>query len=300
LVTGGTGFVGRAVVRALLERGDLVTVLTREADRARASLPRDVRVAQWSPPKRGPWMDELEVVDGVVHLAGATVLGRWNARQKRTIDESRGTVTDLLVDAIGAAQNKPAVLVSASAVGYYGDSRSDRVDESAKPGRGFLADVTERWEAAAKRAEEHDVRNVRLRLGVVFGPGGGALQEMLGPMRMFVGGPIGKGDNYISWVYLDDVVGMALMALDDDSISGPLNCTSPFPTTARELAVQMGSVLGRPRIGAPGFVAGMMFGEAAEAVTGSLRVAPSRALELGYEYHKARLLPALEASLHSD
>jgi uncharacterized protein (TIGR01777 family) len=300
LVTGGTGFVGRALVRELVRRGDQVTVLSRDVSAARGSVPRGVRVAAWSPEKAGPWRDELSVVDAVVHLAGAPVAVRWSEAYKTKIRASRVESTRQLVEAIAAQKHKPEVLVSGSAIGFYGSHRPEgEVDEEGSQGKDFLAGVCEKWEEAARAVAQHGVRSVQLRIGVVLGPGGGALGKMVMPMRVGVAS-VGKGDNYISWVHLDDVVGMALMALDDPELSGPINVTSPHFATQRELVAAAASVLGRPALRVPKAALRIAMGEASEAMLGSLRAFPRRAIDLEYAYHYARLVPALEASLIED
>jgi uncharacterized protein (TIGR01777 family) len=301
LVTGGTGFIGGALVRALLSRGNLVTVLTRDAAKGRSKVPRDARVVAWSPGKPGPWEDELSVVDAVVHLAGATVVKRWTDSYKKQIRSSRVDTARALVDAIGKHEHRPEVLVSASGVGYYGaDHPGEELDEGSGPGSDFLAKVCIDWESEARRVEDHGVRSVQLRIGSVLGEGGGMVDGMVQLGGAFVGGPIGKGDNIVSWVHLDDVVGMILMAIDDDSISGPINATSPYVATQRELAETMGSVLGRPALGVPLPVAKAILGDLVSAACGSLNAQPKRAMELGYEYHYAHLTPALEDALMAE
>jgi uncharacterized protein len=298
LVTGGTGFVGAALVSALALRGDKVTVLSRSPRKAK--LPRGVRSAEWTPTKAGNWQEELGTVDAVVHLAGNPVAQRWNKAVKESIEKSRVESTRLLVEGIANTAHKPAVMVSASAVGYYGISRSKRVVEDSSPGDGFLPDLCKGWEANARAAEDHGVRTVQLRIGVVLGPDGGALDKMVAPLRMFVNGPIGRGDNVVSWIHRDDVVGMILWALDDDTTTGAYNCTSPYPTTGRELAKSIGSVIGRVAVPAPVAAARMVLGDAVDVVVGSLDVYPERAVDAGYEYHHARLVPALESALMAD
>jgi uncharacterized protein (TIGR01777 family) len=297
LVTGGTGFVGRALVRALRARGDAVTVLSRDPVGARRALGRGVRVAHWEPRRPGPWCDELGTAEAVVHLAGAPIARRWTARYRIELEESRVTSTRLLVEAIGRARRKPAALVSASATGFYGADRPDEVEEGSAPASDFLGGLCQRWEEAARGAEEHGLRTVLLRTGVVLGPSGGALAKMVGPGRAFVGGPIGRGDNWMSWVHLDDAVGMALWAIDDEGVRGAVNVTSPYYVTARDLATTAASVLGRPRLGMPEAAARIVFGDAVDVMVGSLRAEPRRAIEAGYEYHHARIVPALAAAL---
>jgi uncharacterized protein (TIGR01777 family) len=307
LVAGGTGFVGAHLVRALVARGDMVTVLTRDVVAARKELPRECRVAQWEPGKKGPWFDELSFVDAVVNLAGAPVAQRWTDASKRNIKESRVRATASLVESLDAAGSsrarnarRPAVLVNASAIGYYGTPTAGEVDESGGAGSDFLAGVCKEWEEAAEGATALGVRVVALRIGVVLGRGGGALARMVGPMGAFVAGPIGKGDNAVSWVHVDDVVGMTLWALDNESVSGAVNCTSPYATTGKGLAKTMASVLGKPAFAAPEAFVRPVLGDMIEIVIGSQKVFPKRAVDLGYEFHFAKLFPALEEALVGD
>jgi uncharacterized protein len=299
LITGGSGFVGRRLVEELAARGDQVTVLARDAGRARGHFPDRVRCAAWTPGKEGPWVEELAVVDAVVNLAGEPVAQRWSQAAKDRIVKSRVDATRVLVDAIGKAAHKPSVLVCASAIGIYGPHAPDEaIDERTEPGQGFLASVAERWEEAARAVEAHGLRAVEVRLGVVLGEGGGALEKMLIPFKLFAGGPIGAGKQVVSWVHRDDVVGMILLALDDDRVKGPLNAVSPNPVTSNELAHALGAVLNRPSwLRTPAAAVQLAMGEAAEILTTGQRVLPARAIELGYEFRYARLVPALESIL---
>lgn len=301
LITGGTGFIGRRLSQELLARGDRVTVLTRDVGKARGKVTPGVRVAGWTPSAEGPWFDELDKVDAVVHLAGEVVAQRWSDAKKREIEQSRVGSTERLVEAIGRAKHKPKVLVSASATGFYGArDPNEELDETSSRGSGFLAELVEKWEAAAKQAEAHGVRTAMLRIGVVFGKGGGALQQMVPAFKWFVGGPIGSGEQVYSWVHIDDVVGLALLAIDDESVSGPINATSPYPATAGEVAKAIGVTLNRPSyFKVPKGIVNAMLGEAAEVVTESQRVLPRRAIDLGYEFRHARLMPAIESILGS-
>jgi len=304
ILAGATGFVGDHLVRALIARGDSVTVLTRDAAAAQKTLPSEARSVAWVPGEKGSWFEELALADAVVNLAGAPVAQRWTDASRRLIKASRVAATTSLVEAIEAAgelrqQNgrRPTVLVNASAIGYYGTPTLGRVTEDAGAGDDFLADVCNGWEEAALGAEKLGVRVVRLRIGVVLGKGGGAMAKMLGPLRAFVAGPIGKGDNTVSWVHLDDVVGMITWALDDARVSGAINCTSPHSTTGRELAKAMASVLGKFALPAPEAVVRLMLGDMVDLVIGSQDVYPKRALELGYAFRFAQLLPALREAL---
>lgn len=302
LITGGSGFIGRALARELLARGDHVTVLTRDVHKTRKHMPQAVRVTAWTPTKIGPWADELSVIDAVVHLAGAPVAQRWTDKTKRAIEESRITSTRVLVEAMGQAKKKPSVFVCASAVGYYGPRPpGEELDESGEAGKDWLAGVVVRWEEAAREAEKLGIRTVELRIGVVLGEGGGALEKMVTPFKMYAGGPLGDGKQMVAWVHRDDVVGMTLLAIDNESVSGPINAVSPNPATGDEVAEALGIVLAKPSwLRVPAGVVGMMMGEAAQVVTTGQRVYPRKAVDLGYEFRYARLVPALESILGPD
>lgn len=283
----------------LIARGDRVTVLSRDVHKAQRRLPSGVRVAAWQPPGTGPWIDELDRVDAVAHLAGEAVAQRWTEAKKREIVDSRVGSTEALVNAIERASHKPKVLVSGSATGFYGPRPDDETcDEATDRGSGFLADLVEKWEGAAMKAEALGVRTVLLRTGVVFGKGGGALERMVPAFKMFAGGPVGDGKQIYSWVHIDDVVGMILFAIDDDRVKGPMNATSPFAATAKEVANALGTVLNRPAwLRVPKGMVGLFLGEAAEILTESQKVFPKKAVELGYEFQHAKLVPALESLL---
>lgn len=302
LITGGSGFVGRKLITELLARGDHVSVFSRNARKTRAELPLQVRVIEWNPAKVGPWADELSVVDAVVHLAGENVAQRWTDKAKRAIDESRSGSTRVLVEAMSQAKPKPGVLVCASAVGYYGPRPGDEeLDEESSPSNDFLANVVVKWEEAAREAEQHGIRSVQMRIGIVLGEGGGPLEKLVMPFKLGVGGHVGDGKQVISWVHRDDVVGMIIMALDNEGVSGPINVVSPNPVTGKEMADAIGVVMGKSSwLPVPNFALGLAMGEASVIVTTGQRVMPKRAVELGYEFHQARLVPALESILGKD
>jgi uncharacterized protein (TIGR01777 family) len=299
LITGGSGFVGRKLAKELLARGDQVTVLTRDARRAKGELPAAVRCASWNPEKAGAWFEELGIVDAVVHLAGENVAKRWTDAVKKRIESSRIDSTRHLVEAIARAAHKPEVLVSASATGYYGAQAPEKeLDETSPPGSDYLASVCTRWEEAAREVEKLGVRAVQVRIGVVLGEGGGALEKMLLPFKLYAGGPMGDGKQMISWVHRDDVVGMLLLAIDNPEVKGPINAVSPNPVSSKELATAIGTVTSRPSwIPAPAFALKLAMGEAASILLTGQRVIPQRAIDLGYEFHRARLVPALESIL---
>jgi uncharacterized protein (TIGR01777 family) len=275
-----------------------VTVLTRNVKKTRRHMPQGVRVTAWTPDKLGSWVDELEVIDAVVHLAGENVAQRWSDAVKRRIEQSRVGSTKVLVEAIGKAKRKPSVLVCASAVGFYGMKPPDVVlDEDSEAGTGFLADIVARWEQAAREVEAHGVRSVEVRIGVVLGDGG-ALDKMVTPFKLYAGGPVGDGKHVISWVHHDDAVGIILLAIDNEELKGPINAVSPNPATSNEMAEALGIVLNKPSwLRVPTGAIALAMGEAAEILTKGQRVFPKRAVELGYEFRYARLVPALESIL---
>jgi uncharacterized protein (TIGR01777 family) len=294
LVTGATGFIGSQLVRELQKRGDDVTVLLRSPDQVeRFSQP--IRAVTWDQPAAA-----CAGQDAVVHLAGEQAVGvRWDEAAKARILSSRVDTTRALVSAIASADLRPRVLVSASAVGYYGAREGgDLVDESGVAGSDFLAQVCAQWEAAAQAAQASNVRVVRARLGVVFGRGGGALQEMAKPFRLFAGGPIASGKQVVSWVHRADVIGIILRCIDDESISGPVNVVAPEPVTQGELAGAIGRVLRRPSwLRVPGAALRLRFGEGADPLLTGQRVVPARMHDAGYVWQHADLEAALREAL---
>jgi uncharacterized protein (TIGR01777 family) len=298
-VTGATGTIGRSVVDALLERGDEVTVLTRDEAHAHEVLPGAV-LYSWRDPLRDPAPSQaLAGRDAVVHLAGEPIAQRWTADAKQMIRASRELGTRNLVAGLRAAEPRPRVLVAQSAVGYYGPLGDERVDESAPPAAGdFLADVVIAWEREAQAAEELGVRVVRTRAGMVLSEHGGALAKMLPPFKLGVGGPVAGGQQYVSWVHIDDVVGAMLRAVDDDSLSGAVNVTAPEPVTNRELSRTLGRVLVRPAVTpVPAFALRLLYGEMGSIVTTGQRAVPARLLEARYEFRQPELEAALRAAV---
>ena len=298
-VTGATGTIGSAVVHALLDRGESVVVLTRDPDRARERLGTGVDARLWADPKADPApADALSGCDGVVHLLGEPVAQRWNEAAKREIRDSRVLGTRQLVEGLRAADPRPRVLVSQSASGFYGPRGEEPVDEGASPARGdFLADVVVAWEDEASRAEELGMRVALTRTGVVLAPGGGALEKMLPPFKMGVGGPVAGGRQYVPWVHVDDVVGAILFALDTDAASGPFNVAAPEPVTNRDLSKALGRVLRRPAfMPVPAPALRLLYGEMATIVTTGVRMLPGRLQELGYRWKRPDLEDALRAA----
>jgi uncharacterized protein (TIGR01777 family) len=295
LVTGASGFIGSALCDALLGRGDTVVGLSRDPQRARSTNPSVIWHA-WEPTLERPPAAAFENVNGVINLEGEKINQRWTDDAKRRIMESRRVGTRNLIAAIAGLEQKPKVLVNQSAIGFYGDCGEAMVDESAPSGEGYDAEVVREWEAGARGAEGVGVRLVIVRTGHVLDPRGGLLGELLTPFKLGVGGPIAGGRQYMSWIHIDDEIGILLWALDNDTVSGTVNSTAPNPVTNREFAQAIGRALGRPAsVPVPGFVLDLKFGsEFGQVLRGGQRVMPRRALDLGYQFRFADIDSALK------
>ena len=294
LVTGASGLIGTALCDALFARGDHVVGLSRDPARARRANPR-ATWHRWEPTLERPDPAAFEGVEGVVNLVGERIDQRWNDEVKQRIIETRRQGTHNLVQAIGALENPPGVLVSQSAVGYYGDAGAEEVDENAGPGSSFDSEVTQAWEAAAHEIDGADVRLVIVRTGQVLTPAGGMLKELLTPFRLGVGGPLAGGKQYVSWIHLEDEVGILLWALDDERVSGVVNAASPNPATNKDFSKALGRALNRPAVApVPGFVLDLKFGrEFGRVLRGGQRAIPRRTQELGYVFKHPDLDEAL-------
>ncbi len=304
-VTGGTGLVGSLLVKKLRQRGDHVVLLTRRPDAVRTQWGDGVTIVGGDPVQAGPWMDAVKNCDAVVHLAGEGIFNRrWSDDFKHLIYSSRVKGTDNIVAALSSplhtrgegqgVRGRPPVLVSASAIGYYGPHGDEELTEACLAGNDFLAQVCIDWEKAAQPAIIHGVRLVLLRTGVVLDKAGGALAKMLTPFKMCVGGPIGSGRQWMSWIHNDDEVGLILFAVDHADINGPLNAVAPHPVTNKEFSKALGKVLGRPSfLPTPAFALRVMLGESSEIITKGQKVLPKKALAAGYAFKFPDLDPAL-------
>ena len=293
LVTGSTGLVGSALLPFLTAGGNRVARLVRSRTRPAKS---DIPEIQWDPAVGSMDLSGLDEFDAVVHLAGESIAeGKWTPAKKASIRDSRVKGTTLLCQSLAQLQQPPKVLVCASAIGYYGDRGDEILDEGSSPGKGFLSEVCKDWEAAAQPAVKKGIRVVQHRLGMILSPSGGALAKMLPPFRMGVGGIIGSGKQYMSWIALDDVLGTIHHALLSDGLAGPVNTTSPHPVTNREFTKTLGRVLGRPTVfPMPEFAARLAFGEMAdELLLASTRVEPARLLGSRYSFRFPQLEEAL-------
>ncbi|HEY6671671.1 MAG TPA: TIGR01777 family oxidoreductase [Solirubrobacterales bacterium] len=298
LVTGASGLIGSALCDALLARGDEVVGLTRDPEQAR---PRNqtVRWHAWRATAERPPPEALEGVDGVVNLIGEEINQRLTDEAKVRIRESRLVGTRNLLQGIESSSTEPSVFVGQSAIGYYGDRGAQILDEESQPGEGFTAEVPIDWEAAERDAEGIFDRVVIFRTGLVLSKHGGLLAQLLLPFKLGVGGPIAGGEQYMSWIHLEDLVGLFLWALDDHRVWGTINATAPNPVTNREFSKALGRALHRPAVvPVPKFaVMALRGGELADAVAGGARVLPRRALDMGYEFRHPDLDEALRSAL---
>ena len=293
VITGATGLVGRRLVERLKARGHGLRAWVRSPASAARTLGPEVELVDASGGSSAMRV-AIADADAIVNLAGEPVIGRrWSAAQKQALRASRIGVTDLIVDAIAAAP-RPRVLVSTSAVGYYGDTGAREVDEHSPPGTDFLAALSSDWEAAALRAEAHGTRVCIVRIGLVLGRDGGVLGTMMPPFRLGLGGPIGSGEQYFPWVHIDDLVGMQIAALERDDIHGPLLAVAPGIVTNGEFAAALGRALHRPAVlRVPGFALRLALGESATALLAGQRAVPRRTQALGLGFQFPELGPAL-------
>lgn len=293
VAAGMGGFIGQALGKALSSSHELV-VLKRKT--SSSSLTFRCRQVVWNPPVLDSWIQEVDGCDAVINLSGEPMVGKkWTVEQKKELWESRIKTTQTLTGAIASADLKPKVFLNASAIGFYGPHRDEMLDESTGPGAGFLSELCKAWEEEAGRAEKYNVRTVFLRTGIVLGKEGGALLKMLTPFKMGLGGPLGSGRQYMSWVHIDDEVGAILWAIDNAKIKGPLNLTAPAPVTMNEFARTLGRVLHRPAFfPVPGFILKLLLGESAEILLTGQRVFPKKLIESGYRFRFQSLQDALK------
>jgi uncharacterized protein (TIGR01777 family) len=297
VVTGATGIIGRGVCEALLARGDQPVAFSRDPQRARGSLPEGVEILPWAAPsKKPPAAEMLAGSNAIVNLMGEPISQRWSDEVKRRIRESRGAATRNLVAGLRTLGDvdRPSVLVSQSATGYYGATGDRELTEQAPAGRDFLADITADWEDAALEAADI-VRVVVTRTGVVLSPSGGALAKMLPFFQAGVGGPVAGGRQYVPWVHLDDVIAALLFCVDDERASGAVNLTAPRPVDNKEFSHALGRALHRPAlVPVPGFALQLLYGEMSEIVTTGQRAVPSRLTGLGFDFRHSEIEPALK------
>jgi uncharacterized protein (TIGR01777 family) len=300
LITGGTGLIGRALSAELLSLGHEVIVLSRSPERA-TGLPEGVRVVGWDARTPAGWGHLADGAGAIVNLAGASIAGegffpsRWTDEQRRVIRESRLNSSHAVVEAVEHAEHKPGVLIQASGVGYYGFHGDETLTEEAEPGGDWAARFTaEEWEPSSAPVEQMGVRRVLARTGVVLSAEEGALPRLLLPFRLFVGGPLGNGKQWYSWISLQDEARALCFLIETEEARGAFNLTAPNPVTNGELSKLIGKVMGRPSIiPVPGFAMRLAFGEVAEVVLQGQRAIPQRLLDLGFEFDYPTVEPAL-------
>ncbi len=301
-VIGATGFVGSRLVERLNAEGHSIIVFTRNATKAAQIFPNSaypsLEIVAYAPTQSGIWQEKIAGCDGVVNLAGEAIAEtRWTPERKQSLMDSRKITTQKLVEAIANANPKPAVLVNASAIGFYGTSETATFDETSAAGSDFLAEVCQTWEAEANKVKESGVRIVILRLGIVLGMGG-ALGKMLTPFKLFAGGPIGSGNQWFSWIHRDDLVSLILRALTQAEMEGVFNATAPQPVRMAEMTTALGQVMNRPSwLPVPSFALEAMLGDGAKVVLEGQEVLPKHTLADGFEYQYPTIKAALEEIL---
>jgi uncharacterized protein (TIGR01777 family) len=301
-ISGATGFVGSRLVEKLHTEGHRILVLTRNTTFAQKVFPSpafpNLEIISYTPGVSGSWQDSIAGCDGVVNLAGEPIAeGRWTTERKQEILNTRKLGTQKVVEAIAKANPQPTVLVNTSAIGYYGTSETASFDEDSASGNDFLAQVCQEWEAEASKVKDANVRLVILRFGIVLGHGG-ALGKMITPFKLFAGGPIGSGQQWFSWIHLDDIVSLIIQALIKPTMEGVYNATAPQPVTMNDLSTTMGNVMNRPSwLPVPGFAIEAILGDGAKVVLEGQKVLPKRTLESGFEFQYPNLQSALKQIL---
>lgn len=292
VIAGGTGFIGKKLISQLIVAGDDVTILTRLPAETKALRPKEI---QWDGKSQGSWSQEIDGADVVINLSGEGIANKkWSENQKALLRSSRLAPTQALVQAVGSARIKPKTFINVSAVGYYGNILEGEVDESFPKGEGFLADLCADWEAAAKKVEAFGVRLVLPRIGIVLGENQGALKKMIPPFKFYLGGSIGSGKQWFPWVHVEDVVGLILFSIKNESIVGPLNVCSPHPVRMNEFCKTLGHVLKRPSwLPVFPWILRCILGEMAEMLLGGQCAVPRKALQAGFKFRFTSLESAL-------
>lgn len=293
-VTGGTGFVGRTLTKALVEKGHEVTILSRKSQKSNTP---GINYVQGNPMTRGVWQDAASQHECLINLAGENVFGRWTRAKKKVIHDSRIITTANLVEAVSRRQGKETRFLSASAVGYYGHHGDEKITEKSPAGFDFLASVGRQWEAEAKKAETFGAGVVLCRFGVILGKNGGVLEKMLPIFSIGLGSALGSGKQWFSWIHLDDLVRIFLFLLDHPEIKGPVNCTAPNPVRNSEFSKTLAEVLDRPHFmpKVPGLVIKTLMGEFGDVILKGQRVIPERLMDSDFEF----LMPDIKKALES-
>jgi uncharacterized protein (TIGR01777 family) len=297
-MTGGTGFVGSSLTQKLTELGHEVTILTRSKEKA-GSPPTGVTFLEGDPTEKGAWQERLADHEVIINLAGTSIFTRWNKDTKRLIRDSRVLTTQNVVEGLSARSGMETVLLSTSAVGYYGFRGEEELDESSAPGGDFLASLSQEWESAAFEARQSGARVVICRLGIVLGKGGGALNQMIPIFKKGLGSPLGNGKQWFSWIHQEDLAACYLYLLERKEFSGPVNCTAPNPVRNQEFTKALGEALGKPTFmpAVPGFMIKMIMGEFGSVLLNGQKVLPNRLLSMGFQFSYPDIRKALNALL---
>jgi uncharacterized protein len=295
LITGGTGFVGTHLTRNLTAEGHQVTLLTRSIKPGRF-LPRGASYIEGDPTRSGPWQDAVPSHEAFINLAGASIFSRWTDEYKKAMRDSRLLTTRNLVEALSGRKGQETVLISTSAIGYYGFHGDEELTEEDPPGNDFLASLCRDWEAEAKKAEDHGVRVIRCRFGIVLGDKGGALDKMLPLFKWNLGSPLGGGDQWFSWIHQEDLSRVLLFLISRDQASGSINCTAPQPVRNRELTRILAEALHKSAFlpPVPGFMLKLVMGEFGNVLLKGQRVLPKKLLSLGFQFQFPNIKGALE------
>ena len=296
IITGATGLIGKKLANALISRGDEVIIFSRDSEKAKTIFPNAIECVEWDYHKPDLWKSKIENADAVIHLAGINLFSkRWNDDFKNAVLESREASTKNLVEAIKSCAKKPEVFISASGIGYYGDSGETVLNENSPKGNDFLSDVCGVWESESRKIGEYGIRNVQIRTGLVLSPEDGALKQMLPPFKFFIGGPLGNGKQWSSWLHINDIVGIYLHAIHNENVSGAVNAATQNPVRMKEFAKTIGKVLKRPSLfPVPKFILKIVVGEAAEVVTASQRIDANKIVDSGYQFKFDNLEKALK------
>jgi uncharacterized protein (TIGR01777 family) len=302
-ITGATGFVGSRLIEKLRDREHQILVFTRNSTKAKKVFPNsafpNLETIEYNPKESGDWQQAISGCDAVINLAGEPISERWTPQHKIEIMESRQLGTRKIVEAIKQAESKPEVLINSSAIGYYGTSETATFDESSASGNDFLAQVCQQWEAEAEKVKEAGVRLVIIRTGIVLGDGG-ALAKMIGPFKMFAGGPIGSGRQWFSWIHYDDLVNLIIEALKREDLEGVYNGTAPNPVKMAQFCQTLGEVMHRPSwLPVPEFALELLLGDGAKVVLEGQQVLPKKTQSAGFQYQYPTLKSALTEILAS-
>jgi uncharacterized protein (TIGR01777 family) len=296
IITGATGSIGRRLCPPLIEKGNEVTIFTRNPAEAKHIIPNAANYIEWDYNKADQWMNELNGKDTIIHLAGANLgAKRWNKKYKKLAYESRVISTRNLVEAIKSVDKKPKTFICSSAVGYYGDRNDENLDESSLPADNYLANLCKDWEAETAKVEELGNRRVSIRTGLVLSKDEGLMKQMLPAFKMFLGGYLGNGKQWFPWIHIDDIVGIYLYAVENVTLDGAVNAASPGIVRMKEFAKTLGKVLNRPALfPIPKLAIKILKGELGNYVTDSQKVIPNKLMQNGYNFKFEKLEDALE------